>query len=286
MDPRRHLSVVAFPLLILVLSLTACRAGGRVVLPVDLEDPVPAAALRFPDDFASHEATVRGIARLLSRGLGLPVPAHVTVYLYSSRAVFERGLVDDGRLQPGRAAELSEFAIGVGKRRQLLLQDDGGPPTTREWLRLVAHELTHVAQVELAQGEGRAEQWLTEGMAEWAAFSVLERLGLDTLVARRVAALDNVWDQAALRQARLDLDSLGTPRGFTLRHQREGSVATYQLAFLMTDYLIRRHGFERLVEYYRGFAAGRGRREGFRLAFGQTLEDFEAEVLMHLERIR
>ena len=45
-----------------------------------------------------------------------------------------------------------------------------------EWLRLIAHELTHVSQFELAGGEGRAEQWLAEGMAEHVAFQVLERL--------------------------------------------------------------------------------------------------------------
>jgi len=228
---------------------------------------------------------VRGVAAILSRQLGLPVPDQVTVYIYGSRAIFEQGLVTDGRLPAVRAAELGEFAIGVGKRRQLLLQADGGAPATRDWLRLVAHELTHVAQIELAQGEGRAEQWLAEGMAEWAAFSVLERLGLDALAERRAAALQHVREQAALREARLDLDTLGTPRGFTVRHQREGSLATYQLAFLMTDYLIRRHGFERLVEYYRGFAGGRGRREGFRLAFDQTLEEFETEIVAHLGQV-
>ena len=284
MDRRNRRSALGLAVAATLL-LSACHSGGRVVLPVAFEDPAPAATLRYPEDFVSHEATVRGVAAILSRQLGLPVPDHVTVYIYSSRAVFEQGLVSDGRLPAVRAAELSEFAIGVGKRRQLLLQDDGGRPATRDWLRLVAHELTHVAQIELAQGEGRAEQWLAEGMAEWAAFSVLERLGLDALGERRAAALEHVREQAALRDARLDLDTLGTPRGFTVRHQREGSLATYQLAFLMTDYLIRRHGFERLLEYYRGFAGGRGRREGFRLAFDQTLEEFEAEMLAHLGRV-
>ena len=44
---------------------------------------------------------------------------------------------------------------------------------------------------------------------------------------------------------RLDLDTLGTPRGFTVRHLRDGSLPTYQLAFLMADYLSRRDGFDR-----------------------------------------
>jgi hypothetical protein len=267
-----------------VAGSTACGGGGRLVLPVALEETA-AAAPRYPADFASHPAVVRGVATILARDLGLSVPEHVTVYIYSSRAVFERGLVSDGRLPVVRAAELSEFAIGVGKRRQLLLQDQGGPPTAREWLRLVAHELTHVAQIELAQGEGRAEQWLAEGMAEWAAFAVLERLGLDSLAERRAAAIGHAAHHPALRERRLDLDSLGTPGGFTVRHLREGSLQTYQLSFLMTDELIRRHGFGRLADYFRELAAGHGRHQSFALAFGRSLAEFEQEMVSRFGRV-
>src|SRR5205807_8288298 len=203
----------------------------------------------------------------------------------SSRAVFEQGLVSDGRLPAVRAAELSEFAIGVGKRRQLLLQDDGGRPATRDWLRLVAHELTHVAQIELAQGEGRAEQWLAEGMAEWAAFSVLERLGLDTVANRRQAATAGIRNHAALLAARLDLETLGNPRGFTVRHLREGSLPTYQLAFLMADYLITRDGFPRVLTYFRSFERRQDRHANFHDTFGQNLDQFEREVLAHLKSV-
>jgi hypothetical protein len=281
-SPRRAARLVAVVVLT-ALGAVGCRSAGRTVLPVTLEQP--ASALRYPEDFASHTAVVRGVATILARDLGLAVPEHVTVYIYTSRAVFEQGLISDGRLPLVRAAELSEFAVGVGKRRQLLLHDHGGPPAAREWLRLIAHELTHVAQIELAQGEGRAEQWLAEGMAEWAAFRVLERLGVDSLAERRAAAIGRARDHPALREGRLDLDRLGTSRGFTERHLREGSLETYQLAFLMTDYLIRRHGFEGLVRYFREFANGRGRHETFRLAFGQTLDGFEREILEHFGQV-
>lgn len=272
----RGLAMVALALL----GVLGCRGAGRIVLPVSLDEPAP--AVHYPADFGSHEAVVRGVATILARDLGLAVPEQVTVYIYASRAVFEQGLISDGRLPELRAAELSEFAVGVGKRRQLLLQDQGGPPAARDWLRLVAHELTHVTQIELAQGEGRAEQWLAEGMAEWAAFRVLERLGVDSLLERRAAAMGHVRDHPALRQGRLDLAGLGTSRGFTMRHLREGSLATYQLAFLMADYLIRRQGFEALLQYFRELGAGGSRYESFRTAFGQSLSDFEREVLEHL----
>jgi len=42
-----------------------------------------------------------------------------------------------------------------------VLHNEGAPPSSRYWMRLIAHELTHVAQIELAGSEGQAEQWLT-----------------------------------------------------------------------------------------------------------------------------
>src|SRR6059036_432766 len=209
---------------------------------------------------ATHEQAVRGIAAILVSDLHLAMPEQVTVYVYDSRRVFERGLINDANVSLARAAELSDFAIGIGKRRQLLLNDEGADRAGREWLRLIAHEMAHVCQIELAQGEGLAEQWLAEGMAEWVAFRVLERLGLDTMERRRALARGGIKSHAALVAARLDLDTLGSPRGFTVRHLREGSLPTYQLAFLMTDYLITRDGFDRTVEYFRGFGQGGGRR--------------------------
>src|SRR2546421_11089223 len=152
------------------------------------------------------------------------MPASFTLYVYGGRQPFEHGLVQDAQVAPTRAAELSEFAVGIGKRRQLLLNDDGAQPRGREWLRLIAHELAHVSQIELAQGEGRAEQWLAEGMAEWGAFNVLERLGLDTVQNRRTIPTAGIRTHAALVAAKLDLDTPGTPRGLTVRPPKEGAL--------------------------------------------------------------
>ena len=87
---------------------------------------------------------------------------------------------------------------------------------------------------------------------------------------------------SSLPVAHLDLDTLGSPRGFTVRHLREGSLATYRLAFLMADYLITRDGLPRVVEYFRSCARVRDRRGNFAATFGQTLEEFETEVTGHL----
>jgi hypothetical protein len=271
-------------LLIMLTSFAGC-GSGRVVLPFTMDAATLAAPPLDTAQLASHEDAIRGIAAILVRDLRLPMPPAFTAYVYSGREGFERGLIADAHVSPIRAAELSEFAVGIGKRRQLLLNDEGGTARGREWFRLIAHELAHVSQIELAQGEGRAEQWLAEGMAEWVAFNVLERLSLDTVVNRRAMATAGIRNHAALVAARLDLETLGNPRGFTVRHLREGSLPTYQLAFLMADYLVTRDGFPRVVAYFRSFERKQDRHSNFRDTFGQSLEQFELEVLAHLKSV-
>jgi hypothetical protein len=271
-------------LLLAALVVVAGCGSGRVVLPFQIE----AGTLTAPRDasaLTTHERAVRGLSAILVRDLGLPMPGTFTVYVYSGRQVFEQGLIQDAQVTPIRAAELSEFAVGIGKRRQLLLNDDAGHAHGREWLRLIAHELAHVSQIEMAGGEGRAEQWLAEGMSEYVAFVALERLSLDTLANRRLLATAGIRNHAALVAARLDLETLGNPRGFTVRHLKEGSLPTYQLAFLMADYLIARDGFERVVTYFRSFERRQDRHANFRDTFGQSLEQFEQEVLGHLKTV-
>ncbi|MGH7335529.1 MAG: hypothetical protein ACREKS_22845, partial [Candidatus Rokuibacteriota bacterium] len=133
---------MAVLLLALLLALASC-AVNRSVVAVDLTAHTlvrPSSAERL----TSPAEAVQGIAAIMVRDLGLTVPERVTVYLYSGREVFEQGLIRDAHIAPVRAAELSDFAVGVGKRRQLLLHDEPGMDRGREWLRLIAHELTHV----------------------------------------------------------------------------------------------------------------------------------------------
>jgi hypothetical protein len=70
-----------------------------------------------------------------------------------------------------------------------------------------------------------------------------------------------------------------------VRHLREGSLPTYQLAFLMTDYLIQRDGLPRVAAYFASFRESSDRQENFRQAFRQSLDAFEREVLGYLRSI-
>src|SRR5215468_7787927 len=265
-------------------AVLAGGSDGRVAVPLWLDPlsltaPTDARALRTTDE------AVRGIAAIMATRFRLPVPDRVMVHVYDGRRAFEQGLMRDARVSPVQASKLSNFAIGVGARGQVLLNDRPADRTQRERLRLIAHELTHVAQIQLAGGEGRGEQWLAEGMAEWVAYSTLERLGLDSMGRRRMAATSGLHLHATRLESGLDLEARGTPRGFTDWHTREGALGTYQLAFLMTDYLIDQRGFDRMKAYFASFRNSTDRRGNFDRAFGETIRDFEADVLAYLRAL-
>jgi hypothetical protein len=224
---------------------------------------------------------IERVVEVLTTGVGLSLPANTRVHVYTTREAFRRGLVQDAAMGEEGADELAAFAIGIARPGRALLNGrmaDGG----REWLRLVAHELTHIVQFDLAGGEGRAEQWLAEGMAEHVAFQVLERLGAGSVAGHRRLAMTRVQQQPAFAHGRLDLTTLGSPRDFTLRHQREGSVETYHLTFLLVDYLIQRHGFDALLDYFSRLKR-QSSTAAFRSAFGYSIAMFEAQAIAHLQ---
>src|SRR5262249_37972946 len=214
-------------------------------------------------------------------GIGLSLPANTRVHIYTTREAFRRGLVQDAALGEEGADELAAFAIGIARPGRALLNGRMAVGS-REWLRLVGHELTHIVQFDLAGGEGRAEQWLAEGMAEPVAFRVLERLASGSGAGHRRVALARVRQQPAFAHGQLDLSTLGPPRDFTLRHQREGSVETYHLTFLLADYLIERHGFDALLDYFARLKH-QPSSAAFRSAFGYSIAIFEAQALAHLQ---
>jgi hypothetical protein len=274
---RAHRAVLALPVL---LTLAAALAAGdeprreRAVFAIDLRVPRPAAP--------RLESAVRRLAGVLERDLGLPMPPRLTLYVYESRERFRDGLVYDGSIAPTVAASYAEFALGVAVPQTFFLRA-AGPEWLEEGdaLRLVAHELAHLGQIELALGQERGMQWLAEGMAEWSAFTALDRLRPGTLAAYRRAILPGVRAQVAARP-RLDLAGLDAPAEFLARHRRDGTQATYHLAFALVDDLIGRNGWRAMLDYWRAFQASRDSDGNFTAAFGQPVDDFEREVVLRL----
>jgi hypothetical protein len=70
--------------------------------------------------------------------------------------------LDEGYVAADRVNEVASFAAGLARPGRVLLHA-GATRGRLEPMRLIAHELTHVVQFDLAGGDGRADQWLAEG---------------------------------------------------------------------------------------------------------------------------
>jgi hypothetical protein len=222
------------------------------------------------------------VAEILRADLGLPLPARITARLYDGPARFEQGLVTHAAVPATRAAELARFAVGATIPGSVLLVAPAGAASPSvEWPRLIAHELAHLAQIELAAAETGPAQWLAEGMAEWVAYEVVDRLGLDDFESRRVMARAAAIDYVR-RSGGLDLDALASAEGFVSGHRRAGTLATYRLVLHLADSLVAEHGFASLVGYFRGFRVSDDAAGNFTASFGLSVDAFEQAAVARL----
>ena len=263
-----------------LLTLGPPAATPRVPLSgLDLHSPLVLTVNGAPDDAA---AVLGSVARILQVDLGLPLPSRVSAHVYDAPLRFREGLVSHASVPAARAAELAEFAIGATVPGAVhLLAPARATPPPAEWPRLIAHELTHVAQIELAGGHRGPAQWLAEGMAEWVAYRVLERLDLDDFTARRATARTAALEYVASTGG-LDLGALATPDGFLARHRQIGTLLTYRLVLHLAGDLVAQHGFAPLVGYFRAFRLSADAAANFTTSFGTSVNAFERAALARL----
>ena len=222
---------------------------------------------------------LRRIAGILRSEFDLPLPARVVTRFYPSRERLTVGLVAHASMTATTAEELARFAAGIALPNSLLVRTPPSAMVGTEWTRLLAHELTHLAQIELAGGEPAATRWLVEGVAEWVAYNVLDRLQPGTLDRHRHIAARASCGASARR---LQLATLSTARGFLDRIEAEGSARVYQVAFTLADQLVAQRGFDAARRYFLALRVSASAEHAFRLAFGTSTADFESAATVVL----
>lgn len=264
------------PSVLLLGALGGCAAS----VPAGVTLPHPTArAVAHVDRIYDYPTAAASIAAVLERTLGIP-PFPVTFHFVSGERAFEAALVEFGQ-DPLMARDTASVMRAVGMYGRVLLNNDSLQRISwRNRVRVLAHELIHSLQYELAGGRrGTSEQWLREGFAEWAALSVLDDLRgrpLEDLRAQQ-QALFRRSDRS--RAPRLD-QMLTFEQWVPLADRPE--LATYAQAFLTVDFLVSRHGVPAVVDYFRQFATTADREAAFRRAFGEDRDTFGAAADAHL----
>jgi hypothetical protein len=266
------------PALLAVAGLVASCAGAG---PHTLSWPADRTiAVAHGDRIRNWPQAISSVVEVLQGPLGLP-PVEFSVSFYPSRGAFERGLIDSG-YPPEIARRTAATLDGVGMPRRVLLYEGAVARTT--WtarVAMLAHEIVHVLQYDLAAGrQGTSEQWIREGYAEWVSMRALEILHMTGAAGRRNRARRAV---ALAGSSRLpSLSELATWEQWAdLRTERPGLPA-YPYAFVATEFLVDRHGVDAVLDYFRRFAVSDDAEGNFAAAFDESRAELEAAFRGHL----
>jgi hypothetical protein len=231
----------------------------------------------------TDERLLSTVSWALTQRLGLPLSLPVHVHFYGSQVEFERALTAEARSDNALVKDQARYATGVGTANGIHLRGDRLATVPLEVrVALFAHELTHVSQYEMAGGRrATSEQWLREGFADWVQFRTTDLLSIRPYAESRRRMVE-VVRRAGPADRFPSLGVLVSNRQWVIARTELGSPATYGQAFLATDWLIERHGSDRVVDYFRRFASVDDRARNFRAAFGQPPGEFAQEFRSRL----
>jgi hypothetical protein len=234
----------------------------------------------YPDALAVLLPAIRGVLRVA-------VPHGGALEIHADREHFARALVKAFGVDRANARDLAEWVQAAVSGRTVLVNEavlDG--KAWPERIEIIAHELTHTIQHELAgRRRSTTDSWLFEGFAEWAALRVADALGLRTFAGARETYVAAVRTAAAQRPLP-SLARMATPQEWIAVRLEHGFEPTYGVAFLAAELLVDRHTPGAVVGYFRRFAASEDRLANFEAAFGQPLEAFEVDFTAHVDRLR
>lgn len=255
------------------LLLVSCAGAG----PHSLSWPADrAVAVSRGERIRTWPQAVSAVATAMEGPLGLP-PVEFRVSFYQTRGALERGLVGEG-YSPEFARRAASVLDGVGIPRRVLLNEGSlSRATWADRVAMLAHELTHVLQYDLAGGRrSTSEQWMREGFAEWVSARVLESLHLSGPGARRNRALRTVTLAGPARLP--SLSEMATWNQWVALRETRPELPAYPYAYLAVERLVERHGVEAVLDYFRRFAVSYDAPGIFEWAFGETREQFEVAL--------
>ncbi len=204
---------------------------------------------------------------------GLQLQQPVTIVLARDRKTFLAETMSRFRiseLEVQRVAKGVDALAGNG----LIVMNMDGIPTPRQRTFLVAHELTHQVQRQLAGTRAGEVKWLMEGMAESIGAQVSARQGFLSVEQYKAN-----W-QNGLRAAvnKPQLAELANSQGWSNSLAAYGSGLTYKTAGLGALVLSEQHGMQSLIQYFAELGNGQVPAAAFRRAFGVDLFDFEGTI--------
>ena len=283
----------------IAVQVMACASGTRVYTISSGTDVVKA----LPFGIREYGPLLDAIVSVMVRDLKLPAPIG-SVTVYPSQVSYEDGAVAEARedlerlrqqLGP-KADQLKEEDFLFGAKRAAVSSVAHArykKILVNEWLlrknswadqlRSLAHELTHVMQMDLVEGRSiTADQWIREGLADWVGYKVAEALNAESFDKGREKALDLIAERKSY-QTFPSLSQLALNSEWLTWSRTLGRSGTYGQAFIAVDFLITEKGLPAVINYFQLFKKLNNRGRNFATAFGEPIATFEDRFAKHLE---
>ena len=234
---------------------------------------------------AEVQNTISKFSAALKDEAGIAFDADVQVILAPSKDRYEQLLRERGGFALDDASLSSEVTGGMSiphKNLVLLYLKDN------IWmgrLRLItAHELTHVLQHQLAKSASssdKAPRWLSEGMADWVAGLVSQRMGTKTMATWKDELLDSLsGSRNMLKPAEVTRAKLNDWNLWNKQKRRP-----YEYAGLMMLKLAERQDktiLPNLASYYRCLNSFSFESTCFRESFGVKEDEFYQSISAYM----
>jgi hypothetical protein len=275
------------------LSLGACATAPREPWVLS-SDGLRAPLHRDVGRISTYPEALATTLDVMQRDLGLPTVPVRLVFLPDTRRLREL-LVRIG-YPPELAREAAREMAAIGGHHIVLINQ--ARLESQDWparLALLAHELGHVLQYELAGGKrGTSAQWLREGLCDWLGLRVMETLGRAERgktwrqALARVRSPDRAqamtlegpgspseWVRVPSRVRLPPLSALGSFPDWVRQLRGEAGGALYEYAFVAVSTLVEERGLPAALHYFTLFAEREDPAANFLEAFGQTEAQFE-----------
>ncbi len=272
---------------IILLSALASASPSAAAPPCrELEIGSTVAAPRTLAEDASADEIVVAAAAVIRDKLGLPFSPAYKAYVCGDEAAFTEGLLRQlGVRAVGSDWRVVPAAVGIATPVGVFLRGDYLARTApRRRVQLVAHELAHLCQQDLARNrKDPLPVWMVEGHADWVAFQVLDLLALQPYAASRAVVVHSVAVAVTPIERFPDLDTLADHEAWN--RSVRSVPATYGQAFLAVEYLIERSSRAAVVRFMSSTVEAGEPQDRWLDAFAIPYREFADSFRAHLARV-
>lgn len=216
---------------------------------------------------------------LFEKNTGILLEKPVTIVLTPNRKSYITELITRFHISELEAEKVAKGTDALSGTNLIVVNIDG-IPTVRQKTFLIAHELTHQYQRQIAGNRASQVIWLLEGMSETVGAQVVAKQGYF-----RLDQYQSNWQNGLqMTASKPNLSELETRADWSRSLSQYSSPITYKTAGLAVLTLTQQFGEQKILDYFKGLGRGLNPETAFQNAFGMSMADYESQFMNTLRK--